>query len=234
MIWFSEKLDIIKSAFLIVLILFSIGSFIFNRTPAPTNGEIINIGGVDYELIETIYDTIYVHTHRIDSVYVPRYVERIRVDTVKLPVIVDSLEIIKAYFSTNRYYDTIDMIIDLPADMKMKADSVVYVGLGNIVVRDDISQNEIIARQIEWNYKFPIIYNTKIVKELPKRQFFIGVSSGINSNFEIANISTNIYLKSKDNKLYRVDFGAIPLYRENYNITILPYIGASVAWPIKF
>ena len=231
MSWLSKNLDL-KTIILIMLFVGIVVWWTSAPTP-PTNGEIINIDGTDYELVGNSTDTVFIYINRIDSVYIPTHIEHIRVDTVILPVIVDSLQIIKSYFSTNRYYDTIPIAVEIPDNIKATTDSIAYFGMGYIVIRDDISQNRNMGRQLTWNYRFPIIYNTTFVKDLPKREYFIGFTTGINSNFEITHISSNFYIKNKKFQLYNFSVGLVPNYSNN-SLGISPYIGGGVAWKLNF
>ena len=69
--------------------------------------------------------------------------------------------------------------------------------LGFGFLTDTISQNRIISRKIEWNFQIPTIYNTKIVKELPKRELYYGIGVGFNKTDFIGSVSLDYYTRTK-------------------------------------
>ena len=84
--------------------------------------------------IETKWDTL-----KIDSlVYVPKWRTRIVTEHDTIPTDIDTLSILKDYYSKYFYTDTLDL------------DS-----LGNIVINDTISKNQIIFREINPNIYIP-------------------------------------------------------------------------------
>ena len=122
--------------------------------------ETISVNGKDYELLSHQVDTQFVD--RITEVpkYVPKYITKVSVDTVEIPMDADTLAIIEDYFSTYAVKDTLKL----------------NDGLGWVFVQDEITQNKLKSREFKASVKERTITDTKIVKELPKHEFYYGVN----------------------------------------------------------
>ena len=138
--------------------------------------------------IETRYDTLTVEK----KVYVPKYTTRIETktitDTIVLKSKIDTLEILKDYYSKYVYQDT------------LKLDS-----LGYITIIDTITQNKIFSRNFDSQVLIP---TTTITNEiyLNRAKFFGGVSLGGNSK-QINFLSGDLLYKSKRDNVYGLGLG---------------------------
>ena len=96
-------------------------------------------------------------------------------------------------------------------------------GLGIVEITDTISRNKIIGRK--WNAQINerTITDTKIVKELPKNQVYIG-AQGVMGN-SIVMVGPQVTFKTKKDNLYGVNF----FLDANGN----KYYGASIGWKIR-
>jgi hypothetical protein len=90
-----------------------------------------------------------------------------------------------------------------------------------------ISQNAIESREIDWFFKIPTVYNTTIVKELPKNEFYIGLGTGIDQTNGLNNLSGNILLKNKKQNIYGLNLGL-----SNQLGEYKPFIGGSIYWKL--
>jgi hypothetical protein len=197
-----------------ILVILLIGVVVFQQcgrqTEAP--GEIISVDGKDYELLKHTIDTVYQEIEVEVPTYVPEYITKIETVEVEIPANVDSLQIIKDYFSKYEVKDTL-----------------LLEGLGKGYITDIISQNKIESRNIKWDYKIPTILDTKIVKELPKNQLYLG----LNTNFDKANVINSVgvgaILKTKRDRIYQLNSGV------SNSITgeTQPYVGGGLYWKIK-
>ena len=61
--------------------------------------EIVKVDGKDYELIKQETDTVFVEKEVQVTKYVPKYITKEVIKEVEIPIDVDSLAIIKDYFS---------------------------------------------------------------------------------------------------------------------------------------
>jgi hypothetical protein len=197
-----------------ILVILLIGVVVFQQCGRQTEtpGEIISVDGKDYELLKHTIDTVYQEIEVEVPTYVPEYITKIETVEVEIPANVDSLQIIKDYFSKYEVKDTL-----------------LLEGLGKGYITDIISQNKIESRNIKWDYKIPTVLDTKIVKELPKNQLYLG----LNTNFDKANVINSVgvgaILKTKRNRIYQLNSGV------SNSITgeTQPYVGGGLYWKIK-
>jgi len=170
----------------------------------------IDVDGKKYELLKHKIDTFIVEHTQIkykkgQDIYHETIVEK----NVEVPVYVkaDTERILKDYHAKVLYKDKL----------------VLNDGLGIVEITDTISRNKIIGRK--WNAQINerTITDTKIVKELPKNQVYIG-AQGVMGN-SIVMIGPQITLKTKKDNLYGVNL----FVDANGN----KYYGASIGWKIR-
>ena len=189
--------------------------------------EIINVDGKDYELLEQKTDTIYVEKEVKVTKYVPKYITKEVIKEVEIPIDVDSLAIIKDYFSKITVKDTLNLAYDFPEVVTDSLGNKPSGDLGFGILTDIISQNRIESREIDWYFKIPTVYNTTIVKELPKNEFYYGFGAGIDQTNGFNNISGNILFKTKKMKIYGLNVGI-----SNQLGEYKPFVGGSLYWKL--
>lgn len=153
--------------------------------------------------IDTIWikgDDSIVYRPKPYKVYLPS-------DTVYIDV--DTLAILKDYFSKVVYQDTI------------KLDTIGY-----LLVRDTISQNRIQNRKVIENYQIPIVTKTVTNNVIipAKTQLYIGFEVAGNKKNPINYFGPNLTLKTKKDQLYSLGTG---LSTEGINYKI------GTSWKIK-
>ena len=79
--------------------------------------EIVKVDGKDYELIKQETDTIYIEKEVKVTKYVPKYITKEVIKEVEIPANVDSLAILKAYFSKVTVTDTLNLDYDFPKEV---------------------------------------------------------------------------------------------------------------------
>jgi hypothetical protein len=121
------------------------------------------------------------------------------------------LYILKDYYSTRLYKDTLNLV---STDLE---------SLGYVAVTDTIRENKIIGRYFYANILERVITETTIVKELPKTELWIGLTSSTNMN-----IGTSFALITKQKNHFGVDVG---IFEDDGNLR--PYLGARYLWQIK-
>lgn len=193
-----------------LLILILIGIIVFDRCNPSKKPEIIRVDGKPYELIKWKIDTQEVEKKIIiekpgDTVYKDTTIY------VEVPQKVDTLQILRLYFAKNVYKDT----LKLP-------DSLGYVSLS-----DTISQNKILFRTFTASVRERIINDTKIVKELPKTQVYMGFNSQFSRPYFINSVGGSILLKTKRDKIFQLGGGVT-------SDNLSPYINGGIYWKIKF
>jgi hypothetical protein len=183
-------------------------------------GEIVKVDGKKYELIKHEIDTVEVVktkvvTKRGEDIYHETIVEK----EVIIPANIDTLALLKDYYSKVLYKD----VLVLP-------DS-----LGTVDVTDTISQNKIWGRTFNANVKQRTIKETMIVKELPKTQVYYGLTGGFNKVDVVANLGAGVLIKTKSDKIYQLGIGvANKVGTDGTNGVLSPFIGGGVFWKIKF
>lgn len=191
--------------------------------------ELVNVDGEDFELLKQTVDTVFVDKIVEVKKYVPKYVDRVVEKVVEIPVDVDSLKIIEDYYSKYIVKDTLNLTYDFGPEITVDSlGTKPNPSLGFGILTDTISQNQIISRDIKWNFQIPTIYNTKIVKELPKRQFYYGIGADFNKTDFIQSAKFGILYKDKKDKMWGINLGAL-----NANNNVTPFIGGSMYWKLS-
>jgi hypothetical protein len=194
------------------IIILALVSFVLYKQCSVEDKEIqkIKVDGKNYELLKHKIDTVTVVKKvakylKGDDIYHETIVEK----NVEVPVYIkaDTERILKDYHSKVLYKDRL----------------VLSDGLGVIDLVDTISKNKIIGRK--WNAQINerTITDTKIVKELPKNQVYIG-AQGVMGNSTVM-VGPQLTFKTKKDNLYGVNF----FLDANGN----KYYGASIGWKIR-
>jgi hypothetical protein len=189
--------------------------------------EIINVDGEDFELIKKEIDTVFVEKEVKVTKYVPKYITKEVIKEVEIPVDVDSLAIIKDYFSKVTVKDTLNLAYDFPDVVTDSLGNKPSGDLGFGILTDVISQNRVESREIDWFFKIPTVYNTTIVKELPKNEFYYGFGVGVDQTNGFGNLSVNGLLKTKKMSIYGLNIGL-----SNQAGQYKPFVGTSLYWKI--
>ena len=204
------KLDL-KTILILVLLAAVIFSQFFGKGKEEV-GEIVKVDGKNYELLKHTVDTVYEEIQVEVPTYVPEYITKIETVEVQIPANVDSLKIIKDYFSKYEVKDTL-----------------LLEGLGKGYITDVISQNKIESRNIKWDYKIPTILDTKIVKELPKNQVYLGLNTNFDQQNLINSVGVGVILKSKRDRIYQLNTGVA----NSITGETQPFIGGGIYWKIR-
>jgi len=197
----------------VIVIAIAVGIFIFREcSSSDTPGETVNVDGKKYELIKHKIDTFVVEHTQIkyrkgDDIYHETIVEKEKKVEVPVYIKADSERIIREYHAKVLYKDKLVLENDL----------------GTIELTDTISMNKIIGRKWNAQIKERTITDTKIVKELPRNQVYIGGQAIVgNSNVMVG---PQLTLKTKKDNIY----GAGMLIDGHGN----KYLGVSVGWKIR-
>ena len=212
-----------------ILILLLLGIILFLRGCGEDYGDktLVEVDGEQYELLESKTDTIFVEKEVKVTKYVPKYITKEVIKEVEIPVDVDSLAIIKDYFSKVTVKDTLSLAYDFPDVVTDSLGNKPSGDLGFGILTDIISQNRIESREIDWFFKIPTVYNTTIVKELPKNEFYIGFGTGIDQTNGLNNLSGNVLFKTKKLNIYGLNLGI-----SNQLGEYKPFVGGSMYWKL--
>jgi len=212
-----------------ILILLLLGIILFLRGCGEDYGDktLVEVDGEQYELLESKTDTVFVEKEVKVTKYVPKYITKEVIKEVEIPVDVDSLAIIKDYFSKVTVKDTLSLAYDFPPVVTDSLGNKPSGDLGFGILTDIISQNRIESREIDWFFKIPTVYNTTIVKELPKNEFYIGFGTGIDQTNGLNNLSGNVLFKTKKLNIYGLNLGL-----SNQLGEYKPFVGGSMYWKL--
>ena len=189
--------------------------------------EIVNIDGEDFELVKKEIDTVFVEKEVKVTKYVPKYITKEVIKEVEIPVDVDSLAIIKDYFSKITVKDTLNLTYEFPTEVTDSLGAKPDSSLGFGILTDVISQNRIESREIDWFFKIPTVYNTTIVKEVPKNEFYYGFGLGVDQINGFGSFSGNVLLKTKKQNIYGLNIGM-----SNQLGEYKPFVGTSLYWKL--
>jgi hypothetical protein len=205
---------ITKSNFFIIIILVLIGVIAFQQFTSSGDGDkpLVNVDGKNYELLKHKIDTVVVDHFKTkyvkgENIYHETIVEKEK--RVEVPVYIkgDTIRIVEDYHKKILYKDKLVLDNDL----------------GSIELTDTISMNKIIGRKWSAQIKERTITDTKIVKELPKNQVYVGVGGMAGNSLVIA--GPTLSLKTKKDNIYGLN-----VYVDN---NLNKYIGVNLAWKIK-
>ena len=173
-----------------------------------TKGGTTVVNGKTYQNITQVVDTIYVPTKQ--TVYKPgKTIYKETPVFVAMPREVDTVAILKDFYSKEVYKDTLKL----------------NDGLGYVSVIDTVSQNKIIGRV--WNSQVNkiIVKDTKIVKKAPVNQLYIGAVGGFDRVNIVNYVGPTLVFKTKKDKLYSLGIG----YGTNKQISLQ----GGIFWKIK-
>ena len=167
----------------------------------------VKVDGKKYELVKQIHDTTYVPYDTIVYINGKDIYHNIKIyDTI--PVNVDTISILKDYFTKNVYIDT----------LRFK-DSIGYVS-----ITDTIFKNTIANRTFKEYIDIKVITNTTIVKDLPKGQVYLGGTVGIEKP-NLLLIGPSLLYKTKSDKMHGIGAG--------FNSNLDLYVQGSIYWKIQ-
>lgn len=156
------------------------------------DGKVVTINGKPYEVIKHTIDTVY--TPIVQTVYkkgkdiykeVPVYVQ--------LPGDVDTVQVVRDYYSKVVYKDT----------LKFK-DS-----LGYVSITDTIFNNSLLGRVWDSHINKIVVNDRMIVKELPKNEIYLGGNLALSSK-SFTSIGPSLMLKTKKERVFSVGVGLGP------------------------
>jgi hypothetical protein len=205
---------ITKANFFIIIILVLVGVIVVQQCTSGGDSDkpLVNVDGKNYELLKQKIDTVVIDHFKTkyvkgEDIYHETIVEKEK--RIEVPVYLkgDTIRIVQDYHKKVLYKDKLVLDNDL----------------GSIELTDTISMNKIIGRKWNAQIKERTITDTKIVKELPKNQVYIGVGGVVGNSLVLA--GPTLSLKTKKDNIYGLN-----VYVDN---NLNKYIGVNLAWKIK-
>lgn len=192
---------------LVIIAIIATSSGFFFKSAKDAERELISVNGKYYELLSHTADTVYVdkivtEIRKGDDIPV---IVRVPVE-VYIPADVDTMAILEDYYTTRIYTDTLSV-----------------EDLGYVSLTDTISQNRIVARYYTANISERTITETIIVKELPKFQFWGGVTTSTNMS-----LGGSLAMITPSQRHYGLDVG---IYQGEDKL--VPYVGFRYLWRIR-
>jgi hypothetical protein len=181
-------------------------------------GKKVFIAGKAYEVIKHEIDTVdivktKVVTKKGEDIYHETIVEK----EVIIPAVIDTMALLKDYYSKVLYKDTL----------------VLPDSLGIVALNDTISQNKILGRTFNASVKQRTIKETTIVKELPKTKVFYGLEGGFNKADFVSSVGAGVLINTKKDKIYQLGLGVNNQTTDGTNGGFTPYVRGGVYWKIK-
>jgi hypothetical protein len=181
-------------------------------------GKKVFIAGKAYEVIKHEIDTIdivktKVVTKKGEDIYHETIVEK----EVIIPTVIDTMALLKDYYSKVLYKDTL----------------VLPDSLGIVALNDTISQNKILGRTFNASVKQRTIKETTIVKELPKTKVFYGLEGGFNKADFVSSVGAGVLINTKKDKIYQLGLGVTNQTTDGTNGGFTPYVRGGVYWKLK-
>ena len=181
-------------------------------------GKKVFIAGKAYEVIKHEIDTVdivktKVVTKKGEDIYHETIVEK----EVIIPAVIDTMALLKDYYSKVLYKDTL----------------ILPDSLGIVALNDTISQNKILGRTFNASVKQRTIKETTIVKELPKTKIFYGLEGGFNKADVVSSVGAGVLINTKKDKIYQLGLGVNNKTTDGTTGAFSPYIRGGVYWKIK-
>jgi hypothetical protein len=180
--------------------------------------EKVYVEGKPYEVIKNTTDTVTVVNTKVvfkkgKTVYNEVIVEK----KIEVPALVDTMALLKDYYSKVSYKDTL-----------LLSDS-----LGTVSILGTISQNKILDRTFNASIKQKTIKDTVNVKELPKTKIYYGPEGGINHTNFVSHLGVAVLVKTKKDRIYNIGIGYSSQVVGSKLQSWTPYISTGIFWRVK-
>lgn len=101
---------------------------------------------------------------------------------------------------------------------------------GSITITDTVSKNKIIGRK--YTTKITPLVDTLRLPAVFKRQYFAGIDARFDKPNFLQFLGIGLMIKTKENKIYKVDLGYQNQVTDGTNGRFYPYIGGGVYWKL--
>jgi hypothetical protein len=130
--------------------------------------------------------------------------------------------------------DTANILKDFYAKNKITETLTLPDGVGTLVLNQVVSENKIIERNISNSkIKKQIVLDTLRIPEVPKNKFYYGFNFSTNKEDFINSMGVGMMMKTKTDKIYRIDLGLNNRIFDGNVGKFSPYVGGGVYWKIK-
>jgi hypothetical protein len=171
-----------------------------------------------YEVVKSTKDTVTVVKTEVvfkkgNTVYEKVTVEK----EVVVAAVVDTMSILKQYYSRVGYQDTLRL------------------SEGSVSVLDSITENRIFARSFIASIKprLEIKKDTVMVKEPTKTKIYYGPEGGLNTTNVVSHLGIAVLVKSKKDVMYNLGIGLSSQVVGSKLQSWTPYISTGIFWRVK-
>jgi hypothetical protein len=172
-----------------------------------------------YEVAKSSKDTVTVVETEVVFKKGKTVYEKVTVEKeVVVAAVVDTMNILKQYYSRVGYQDT------------LRLDS-----LGTVSVLDSITQNRIFTRRFVASIKprLEIKKDTVSIKEPAKTKLYYGPEGGFNHTNLVSHVGIAVLVKSKKDVMYNIGIGYSNQRVDKTNFTWTPYLSTGIFWRVK-
>lgn len=171
------------------------------------------------EVLKSTTDTVTVVDTKVvfkkgNTVYEKVTVEK----EVVVPAVVDTMSILKQYYSRVGYLDTLRLQEE-----------------GSVSVLDSITENRIFSRSFIASIKprLEIKKDTVMVKEPAKTKIYYGPEGGLNTTNVVSHLGIAVLVKSKKDVMYNLGIGLSSQVVGSKLQSWTPYISTGIFWRVK-
>ena len=180
--------------------------------------EKVYVEGKPYEVIKNTTDTVTVVDTKVifkkgKNIYNEVIVEK----KIEVPALVDTMALLKDYYSKVSYKDTL-----------LLSDS-----LGTVSILGTITQNKILDRTFNASIKQKTIKDTVNVKELPKTKVYYGPEGGFNYTNLVSHLGIGVLVKTKKDRVYSIGVGYSSQVVGSKLQSWTPYVSTGIFWRVK-
>ena len=136
---------------------------------------------------------------------------------IEVPALVDTMALLKDYYSKVSYKDTL-----------LLSDS-----LGTVSILGTITQNKILDRTFNASIKQKTIKDTVNVKELPKTKVYYGPEGGFNYTNLVSHLGIGVLVKTKKDRVYSIGVGYSSQVVGSKLQSWTPYVSTGIFWRVK-
>lgn len=130
---------------------------------------------------------------------------------------VDTSKILEIYYLRNE----VSEVLTLPNDV------------GSVTLSEVISENKVVERKlVDPKLKKQILYDTLRIPEEPKTKYYYGLNFSTNREDFVNSLGVGMMMKTKTDKIYRIDLGLNNRVFDGNVGKLAPYLGGGVYWKI--
>lgn len=210
--------NLFKVDYKLIIIIILSGILYFQNCKGSEEENVVTVGGKKFGLLKYTLDTIEVTNTTVKKVKGDDiYHETFEIDTAFLPTVIDTQQILKDFFAKNVFKDTL----------------ILNDSLGYVFIIDTITKNKLLERSWTAKVKSRVIKEEKILKELPKNEFYIGINGNLDKVDYLNSLGTGLIIKNKKDNIIQLNIGLSNKQINNSSSKLTPYFGGGYYWKLK-